>query len=268
MMRARGVVQTVVALSLAGVAHAQVAAQWCDAGRWPSNSDGRLWNRTFRDIYEQLRVADPATAKSAEKRARKLLDTMLDTLVGEAHDAQMLGVTIYLLAVAEKRVGHLDDAAWHWQMARILAPELRAACDDFDDVVPFLRDHLTSRERWDRATKRDRCEALAGCSPPRACDVDLRKSPNGLVEVREKHKTKPTFPWAVRKAHLGGVPVIEAVIDRVGIVREPTVRQTSGNTELDVAAMDAVRQWRYHPALLCGTPISVFLTVRIAFPPS
>jgi protein TonB len=34
---------------------------------------------------------------------------------------------------------------------------------------------------------------------------------------------------------------------------------------LDQAALDAVRQWRYTPALLNGVPVTVIMTVTVQF---
>jgi protein TonB len=34
---------------------------------------------------------------------------------------------------------------------------------------------------------------------------------------------------------------------------------------LDVAAIDAVRQWEYTPTLLNGTPVPVIMTVTVTF---
>jgi protein TonB len=35
---------------------------------------------------------------------------------------------------------------------------------------------------------------------------------------------------------------------------------------LDEAALDAVRQWRYTPTLLNGTPVPVIVTATVNFP--
>jgi hypothetical protein len=34
---------------------------------------------------------------------------------------------------------------------------------------------------------------------------------------------------------------------------------------MDAAAVDAVRQWRYAPTLLCGTSVPVIVTVSVSF---
>jgi protein TonB len=62
----------------------------------------------------------------------------------------------------------------------------------------------------------------------------------------------------------GEVP-LEAVIGRDGIVQ--TVRVLSANVHPDfaIAAVDAVRQWRFDSTLLNGTPVDVVMRVTVSF---
>jgi outer membrane biosynthesis protein TonB len=43
------------------------------------------------------------------------------------------------------------------------------------------------------------------------------------------------------------------------------IRTLSGDAELARAAVEAVAQWQYAPALLDGKPVSVVTTVTLAF---
>ncbi len=62
-----------------------------------------------------------------------------------------------------------------------------------------------------------------------------------------------------------GVTIVETYIDKTGIPREPTIYQGSGLLVLDVAAMEAVGQWRFKPALFAGKPIDVWFYPRVEF---
>jgi protein TonB len=58
------------------------------------------------------------------------------------------------------------------------------------------------------------------------------------------------------------------VIARDGTVTSlqlDTTRPGTGNPDLINAAMDAVRQWRYKPALLNGQPIDVATSIQVTF---
>ncbi len=69
-------------------------------------------------------------------------------------------------------------------------------------------------------------------------------------------------PLAVR-ARVQGVVILEAVVDREGRVERVTILRSI--PLLDAAAVAAVRQWRYSPLLLNGTPERFVLTVTVSF---
>ncbi len=254
-----------IVLSLPSVARGQAAAQWCDVERWGSAIQGPMWNQMFRQTYEELRKADPAAAKKSAKRARKLLDGLLDAYVSGPDGRRFVGFTTYLLAVAEQRLGRSDDAAWHWQMAQNLAPELRDAHDDFADVGPFLRDNLLSAERFGRDSKSERRGPTTGVTPPGGTTPDSERKERAVTPPVLIHKVQTKYPLGAREFHVDGATVVEAYVDGEGIPRAPTVKQGCGVTVFDVAAMDAVRQWRYKPATLDGKPYPVWLTVAVTF---
>lgn len=73
----------------------------------------------------------------------------------------------------------------------------------------------------------------------------------------------PTYPEAAKAAGITGVVIIEALVDTEGAVAETKV--VRGVPELDAAAVEAVRQWRYEPTLLNGDPVPVLMTVTVSF---
>jgi protein TonB len=66
-----------------------------------------------------------------------------------------------------------------------------------------------------------------------------------------------------RAARQQGVVILETIIDVDGNVT--TVRVLRGYPLLDESAVEAVRQWRFTPALLNGQPIPVVMTVTVNF---
>lgn len=258
-------VLALVVVGWASASRAQVASQWCDVERWGSGSQMVAWNRSFTETYDALRKNDPATAKNSAKRARRLLDDLLDAFVSGPNGSRSLGLTTYLLAVAEQRLGKSDDAAWHWQMAQDLAPELRNAYGDFNDVIPFLRAHLIPAERWDAATIPPPGNAGHPTGPPGGSAARPVKDAEPTTPPVLKHRVNPSYPRGAREFGLDGPTVVDTYLDTQGIPREPTVRRGCGVTVFDVAAMDAIRQWRYEPATRSGKPVRVFLTVTVTF---
>ena len=256
-----------VVLGWASASCAQMAGQWCDVARWGSGSRMSRLNREFRETYDSLRTDDPATAKKSEKRARKLLDGLLDAFVTGPDGRRLIGLATYLLAVGEQRLGRSDDAAWHWQMAQNFAPELRQAYGDFEDVVPFLRDHLLSAERCEAAKERARGETSPTAKPRVPAVPDSAACQEQVVAPVLERRVNPRYELGGRMCIPDGVTVIEAYIDTHGIPREPIVQRTCGVTVCDVVVMDAIREWRYKPATLAGKPYRTVLTVTLNFVP-
>lgn len=244
-----------------------MASQWCDVERWGSGSQMARLNREFKETYDSLRANDPATAKKSERRARKLLDGLLDAFVTGPDGRRLIGLASYLLAVGEQRLGRSDDAAWHWQMAQNFAPELRQAYGDFEDVVPFLCDHLLSAERCEAAKERARGGTSHTAKPRVPTGPDSATLRPQVVAPVLERRVNPRYQLGGRMCLVNGVTVIEAYIDTQGIPREPIVQRTCGVTVCDVAAMDAIRQWRYKPATLLGKPCRTVLTVTMNFAP-
>jgi protein TonB len=77
-------------------------------------------------------------------------------------------------------------------------------------------------------------------------------------------KVEPSYPPVPRRAGLGGRVTLRAVIAEDGNVESVEVL-ASTNRLFDDAAVDAVRQWRYRPAVMNGRPVRVFLSVVVDF---
>jgi TonB family protein len=76
-------------------------------------------------------------------------------------------------------------------------------------------------------------------------------------------RVEPEYPLLAQRAHVQGVVILEAVVDREGRVEQVKILRSI--PLLDAAAVAAVRQWRYSPLLLNGTPQRFVLTVTVSF---
>ena len=86
----------------------------------------------------------------------------------------------------------------------------------------------------------------------------------GRIKPPTKIKdVKPEYPAIAQSARVGGVVTIEATIGPDGKVIDAKVVRSI--PLLDQAALDAVRQWEYTPALLNGEPVPVLVTVTVNF---
>lgn len=86
---------------------------------------------------------------------------------------------------------------------------------------------------------------------------------SGIQPPRKIVDVKPIYPALAQIAHQEGVVILETIIDAVGGVE--TVRVLRGYPLLNQAAVHAVSQWRFTPALLNGQPVPVVMTVTVNF---
>jgi periplasmic protein TonB len=73
----------------------------------------------------------------------------------------------------------------------------------------------------------------------------------------------PTYPPVAKAQHITGAVTIDCLIDASGDVAQ--LKVVSGPPLLHRAAADAVKQWKYKPAILDGQPTSMHLTVTVQF---
>ena len=86
-----------------------------------------------------------------------------------------------------------------------------------------------------------------------------------LRAPRKELDVKPVYPPSMRAAGREGIVPIEAIIGRDGTVASVRVVSASVHPDFAIAAVDAVRQWRFTPTLLNGVPVEVVMNVSVAF---
>jgi protein TonB len=77
------------------------------------------------------------------------------------------------------------------------------------------------------------------------------------------HRVHPIYPHSAIITRTEGTVVLAALIDTSGHITQ--LRAVSGHPLLIPAAIDAVRQWRYKPYMLNGSPVEVETQVSIIF---
>ena len=103
-------------------------------------------------------------------------------------------------------------------------------------------------------------EARSTPEPPNEGPV---RAGGAIPEPRRIHAVPPVYPPVARQTRISGVVILEVLIDPDGNVTNATVLRSI--RLLDKAAVDAVRQWKYEPTVLDGVPVSVVMTVTVAF---
>lgn len=75
----------------------------------------------------------------------------------------------------------------------------------------------------------------------------------------------PKYPASALRSGDTGTVLVLATVDRNGVPTEVTLDDRSGNRELDRSALQAVRQWRFQPALRDGKPVTATVRVPVEF---
>jgi protein TonB len=94
--------------------------------------------------------------------------------------------------------------------------------------------------------------------------VDPLELTGDMVRPVLLEKVSPAYPRVARQAGLGGRVTVRAVIAPDGSVESVEVF-SSTNPLFNDAAVEAVRRWRYRPALMNGKPVRVYFSVVVDF---
>jgi TonB family protein len=86
----------------------------------------------------------------------------------------------------------------------------------------------------------------------------------GKIQPPKLIKTvNPVYPESARQARIEGVVILEAKVDEQGNVVDTRVLRSI--KDLDQAAIDALKQWKYEPMVIDGKPRKVLFTVTVRF---
>lgn len=77
-------------------------------------------------------------------------------------------------------------------------------------------------------------------------------------------RVDPAYPDEYRRARVGGVVIVEAAISETGTVENVALLKSVAPA-LDSAAMAAVRNWKFKPAVRDGQPVPVLFNLTVNF---
>ena len=85
------------------------------------------------------------------------------------------------------------------------------------------------------------------------------------VIPRAVEQQRPAYPSSARRARIQGTTLLAVLIADDGRVAEIVVKESSGHPDLDEAAADAVRRWRFTPARRGDDPIAMWVELPVDF---
>lgn len=202
-----------------------------------------------------------------------------DTLSGSIYDvsgAVLPGVALTLEDANEFKWSATTNASGQFQFPRIPAGRYTLAAELPGFKALRQEFELKNAPDWDRAitlqvgtvTESIFVQATRIPPPPPPTRA-LAPAPirvGGNIRVpRKLEDVRPVYPDAMRAAGREGVVPIEAVIGVDGTVTSVRVTTAQIHPDFAIAAVDAVRRWRFSPTLLNGKPVEVVMTVTVDF---
>lgn len=84
-----------------------------------------------------------------------------------------------------------------------------------------------------------------------------------MLPVRPISLPPPAMPQIAKERRITGVVLLVGTVNLQGVVTN--VRVVGGNPILVPAAQEAVKHWRYQPALLDGKPVESDVKIEMRF---
>lgn len=101
--------------------------------------------------------------------------------------------------------------------------------------------------------------------PPKEPEPEGPIHVGGNVKAPVKvHAPPPQYTEIARKARIQGIVIVQAIINKEGVVTNAKVLKGL-RMGLDQAALDAIENWKFEPATLNGKPVDVYYNLTVNF---
>lgn len=100
--------------------------------------------------------------------------------------------------------------------------------------------------------------------------VIARELPDHTVAPRLLHAVEPEYPDALRREGREAIVRVGCLIGEDGRIKDVGVLRPDADSSFAPHAVEAVRQWKFAPAMRDGKPIAmqIMVPIRFAFPDS
>jgi TonB family protein len=132
--------------------------------------------------------------------------------------------------------------------------------------APYAKPIAAAAKNWRFAAARRGGEAVvADIRVPFVLVTSAAAMTGGKgVSPRVIFQQRPDYPFAMRASGMRGEVLVDFIVDIEGRVRNPYVIR-SLNPAFDDSAIEAVRKWRFEPALVGARPVPTHMQVPIIF---
>ncbi|MFZ0006849.1 MAG: energy transducer TonB [Steroidobacteraceae bacterium] len=235
---------------------AAVARNQADADRWLN--EARAVGASAADISSLQSDVASARAKAAQAEN--------DRLAQQARDAL--------------RDGHLtepaqESAAYYLGQLRASDPNNAVVAQVSHDLAAKLLDRARTAVQAGRSADPDLSEARRwGASPQDILTVQQLAAPKAAAapdlaalaaRLKATRTTAPEYPQDALEHQISGSVIVAFTVDTNGTTRDVSVVESKPAGVFDKAALNAVRHWRYAPAIFNGAPIAVPTRALVRF---
>ena len=92
--------------------------------------------------------------------------------------------------------------------------------------------------------------------------------PGGVTQTavpRGGYQVRPSYPHNARRLGIQGTTLLSVFVAADGRVADVVVKQSAGHPELDQAAADAVKRWRFDPARRGSEAVAMWVLLPVEF---
>jgi protein TonB len=79
------------------------------------------------------------------------------------------------------------------------------------------------------------------------------------------YQAKPRYPEAARRQGIEGTTLLKIHVSDRGLVDDVLIERSAGHQDLDLAAMEAVKKWRFEPARQGNRPVAIWVMLPVRF---
>jgi len=208
----------------------------CASSAGAGNS--KTWNEKLQKTVVHLRAGE---WREGKQWAEKGIADLSRSLAPGKKAGAAVGMFLMCRALAEAGLGEEREAAWDWRIAQQLDPRLETW-----DLTEFG----AAGETLDR-------RRLANDPRP---DVPLLSEETPDPEITPPRKLEaraPAVPEASFSLAMEARIEIVAVVSEQGLLAYPRIVEKGPLETVTLAFSDAMKEWRFEPALRSGQPVAV-----------
>jgi len=220
-----------------------------------SNLFAQNWKGMLSSTDEALRNGEYYHAR---RTTIKLINSMMDNLNSGDGAMYTMGLTVAYRAVAEAGLKDYESADWYWHVAQSMYPNIASQLNlaQYGEAGTYL---VNLKNAPEHTTPADNPPQTASLEPVSA--DQLRQDPVCL------NRRDPKYPVGAVVNKVGEPITIRVLIDTNGNVHHPQLVAGATAPTLIYAATEAVKDWRFQPAMIDGKPTEMPFDLTVNFRP-